>query len=715
MTFLTPLLAGIAAAITIPTLVILYFLKLRRRDLEISTTLLWKKAIQDLQANAPFQKLRRNILLILQLLILAAALFALAQPEFRAQTATGKRSIILVDRSASMSATDPDPDNKNSNATRLELAKREAIKMVDALREPGIFDDKADEAMVISFDTNATVVQNFSSDKRLLKQAIESIEASDAPTQVEEAFKLAKAYTGTRKFEDQIKENVGFVPAAEGAVIHLFSDGRIPDADKVATSVEDKVVYHAIGDEASANVGITALQVQRAFNDPGKLSIFVSLQSTAHERRNVDVQIAIDEQIQKIVSVPVPPATAPQGAANEEEIGKIDTAKDPKAADWKPGLSGTEIRLDRIEGGVVTVELRMTESDSLATDNTAYLAFPPARRLSVVLVTEGNFFLPDALRELGFSKFTELKPADFQARLDAKTLGEYDCYVLDRWLPQVTMVQTDDKGVKTERKAPGLPRGRSLVLGIVPPPPLGLVDDGEGDVGWIVNWERNHPALQDAALDTLDISRTRKVSVAPNTPVTVIASTQDGPAIVEVTEAATRAVVVPFDPLNSDWAFEPGFLLFLAESVNYLTDVGVTAGMIRPGTTLSERLPLGSRGVRLTLPDRERLELVPAADGSVAYGPIRHIGIYSVSWDGTPGSTDQVVDGRARRVVAANLMDPEESALGTRSGVAMAREVVTAQEDGSERQRKRLWPYFLLAALGVIMLEWFVYNKKVHV
>lgn len=715
MTFLTPMLAGIAAAIAVPTLIILYFLKLRRRDLEISTTLLWKKSIQDLQANAPFQKLRRNILLILQLLVLTAALFALAQPEFRAETATGKRSIILIDRSASMAAIDGDPEDKAANVSRLEVAKRQAVSFVDALREPGIFDDKADMAMVISFDTTAAVVQNFTSDKRLLKAAIESVEPSDAPTSIDQAFKLAKAYTGTRKFEDQIQENVGFVPMGEGAVIHLYSDGRIPDAESVATGVDDKVIYHVIGQPESANVGITALQVQRAFNDPSKLSIFVSLQNTARERRMVDVQVAIDEQIVKVISTPIPAATAPQDAATAEDEEKIDIKDNPAAADWKPGISGAEIKVDRVEGGVVTVQLRTSETDMLATDNVAYLAFPPAKRLAVALVTEGNFFLPEALGELGFSKLEVVKPADFQRRLDAGQMNAFDCYVFDQWLPNVKRTVTNEKGERSEVVDPGLPIGRSLVLGAVPPAPLGMVDDGQGDVAVIVNWQRNHRALVNAALDTLDISRSHKVSVVPNTPVTVIASTQDGPAILEIADAAVRAIVVPFNPLDSDWAFEPGFLMFLAESINYLTDVGVVAGMIRPGTMLGERLPQGARDVRLALPDRERIELVPAADGSVAYGPVRKIGLYTVSWEGPAGATDQVVEGRARRVMASNLMDGEESDIGARKAVAMAREVVESKDDGSEQQRKRLWPYLILAALGVIMLEWFVYNKKVHV
>ena len=139
MTWLTPWIAGIAASIAIPALLILYFLKLRRRDVEISTTLLWKKAIEDFQANAPFQKLRKNILLLLQLIALGAALIALAQPQIQSAVPTGQKHIILIDRSASMSALD-ETDGRGGEITRLDAAKEEALNFISTLREPGLFD-----------------------------------------------------------------------------------------------------------------------------------------------------------------------------------------------------------------------------------------------------------------------------------------------------------------------------------------------------------------------------------------------------------------------------------------------------------------------------------------------------------------------------------------------------------------------------------------------
>src|SRR5438045_2627628 len=125
--FLSPWAATIAAGVAVPALLILYFLKLRRRELAVSSTLLWKKAIQDLQVNAPFQKLRRNLLLILQLALLLALCLALSRPVANYTPGAGKTSVILIDRSASMSAREVD------GRTRLDEAKRRAKEIVNSM------------------------------------------------------------------------------------------------------------------------------------------------------------------------------------------------------------------------------------------------------------------------------------------------------------------------------------------------------------------------------------------------------------------------------------------------------------------------------------------------------------------------------------------------------------------------------------------------------
>jgi hypothetical protein len=116
MSFLAPMSALVAAAIVIPPLVALYFLKLRRREVAVPSTLLWKKAIRDMQVNAPFQRLRRNLLLLLQLLLLAALLFAFARPTTQTAANPGQRVVLVIDHSASMNV-------EENGRTRLDRAR----------------------------------------------------------------------------------------------------------------------------------------------------------------------------------------------------------------------------------------------------------------------------------------------------------------------------------------------------------------------------------------------------------------------------------------------------------------------------------------------------------------------------------------------------------------------------------------------------------------
>ncbi len=108
MSFLNLWSALAIGAAVVSLLVLLYFLKLRRREQTVSSTLLWRRAVQDLQVNAPFQRLRRNLLLLLQLLVLAAGVLALARPVVQTPLARQKSLVLILDRSASMNVIEDD-------------------------------------------------------------------------------------------------------------------------------------------------------------------------------------------------------------------------------------------------------------------------------------------------------------------------------------------------------------------------------------------------------------------------------------------------------------------------------------------------------------------------------------------------------------------------------------------------------------------------------
>src|SRR3954469_16392281 len=97
-------LAGIPVAI-----IALYFLKLRRRPVQVPSTLLWRRSLEDLHVNSLFQRLRKNLLLFLQLLAVLLVMLALAGPRIRGSSTLGERYDLAIDNSASMAATDVEP------------------------------------------------------------------------------------------------------------------------------------------------------------------------------------------------------------------------------------------------------------------------------------------------------------------------------------------------------------------------------------------------------------------------------------------------------------------------------------------------------------------------------------------------------------------------------------------------------------------------------
>ena len=720
MNFLTPQLAAIVAAAAIPSLLILYFLRLRRSTVEVSSTLLWKKAIEDLQANAPFQRLRNNILLILQMLALLAILFAVAQPQISANIAKGNRHIIMIDRSASMQAVDGDPDDFGKT-TRVAAAKTAALELVDSLREPGPLGGKADEAMVITFDIAGERLVNFTSNKAELRSAINSIEAVDTPSKLADAFVLAKAYS-----KPTVLENVGIVTGPP-AVIHIYSDGRLPDAISAQPDPDDRVIYNAMGSKTAWNIGITALRAERSFEDPTRLSIFVGIQSTCPEAKTVDVELQLDGKTVRIEPLKLPAATADDSPANATAKGGGATgAAGPGGApapdiDIVPQMGGVVFPIERPDGAVATVRLRIPApmlgkpGDALAMDNNGYLVLPPARRLALAMISDGNYILQKALTDEPaetMAAFNLAKPvklvrtSDAQAFLNSKEASEYDLIILDRWLPEVEI---------NGKKGKGLPVGRTLALGVTPPLPLGVEVLGEEkNLAIFTTWKRDHPTLRGVNLENVKMLGIPKTSVPRDVPMVVLAETTAGPAILEATDIDRKAIIVTFDFLKSDWVFD-SFAYFFARTLDYFAR-GATADKanpLQPGETLSERLPRGANAITVTAPDKRVVELVQTNSGDVNFAPVHNVGFYTLAWSGPLGPSDLEVGGKARRALSANLLDQSESQVATRQSLSLASTLVVAAKAGEGPGTLNLWPWLLVLCCMVLLLEWWIYNRKV--
>jgi hypothetical protein len=662
MDWISPYTALVAGAVAVPALVLLYFLKLKRRQVPVSSTLLWKRAVQDLQVNAPLRLPRKNILLLLQLLALLALLVALGRPVLSLDTSPPRRVVLLIDQSASMRATDVAP-------TRLAEAKRQAREVVESLRAgSGWFaGSRSDEAMVIAFAGTSRVLCNYTADKVQLAAAIDSIEETDGETLLSDAVAVARAYATPAGTEDKNRS------AETPARLELFSDGRIADLDRVIVA-PGELNFHAIGRTAD-NVAIVALQARRSFENPEALSVFVDVANYGAEAVACEVQLAIDGNVRSVEAVTVLPRSA-----------------------GKPGHTVVSFVLSHAGAGVL--EARVLRPDALAADNNAWAVLAPAKALAVLLVTEGNPALRSALKSCAPARLDAIKPAEFDRIYAAQGALElsYDLVVLDRH----DAVPPLSGGPSAGRAPDRLPRGNYLVFGR-PPAASGARAEGELKDQWIVDWRSRHPVLNFVNLDNVLVARANRLVLPRDA--TVLAEFGDSPAIAEVRRQGGVMILVGFDVLQSSWPFDAGFVMFCCNVVNYIgreAAEGQAPGL-KVGQPLSVRGAPGVRQATVTTPDGAAVRVEGSPSGAVRYAATSRAGVYRLA-----------VEGGADHLFAVNLLDAAESDIGAAHELVFSGQKVKAEEGGPARANQEIWPLLALLGLLVVYVEWYVYNAKVR-
>jgi Ca-activated chloride channel family protein len=626
MSFLAPL-AFLGALLSIP-IILLYMLRLRRREVTVSSTFLWQQILRDREANTPWQRLRRNLLLFLQLLILALLVLALARP-FMIVPAVGTGQIaLLLDASASMNATD------TGQGTRLDEARQRALEMVDTL-------SAGDTMTVIRVADTAEVLVSYTDDRAALRAAIRGAQPSHASANWNAALTLAAAGAlGVQDFN---------------AV--LISDGGVGDAARLP-AIPGTLQYIPIG-QSGDNVAITALATRAL---PGETpQLFAQVTNYGDQDANVIFDLRVDGELFTAEPVTIP------------AHGSL-----PITSHALPDNFST------LQAGL-TMPAASTIADYLPDDNTAWTVAAGTGARRAVLVSEGNLFVEQALRSMpGLTAFQSNPEAGLPG-------GEFDLYIFDGWLP------------------PTLPDGDLLIIN--PPGSTTLFTvgavlertDQADDPTANLRVDTGDPRMTFVDFSTVNLRAFRQVS-APWADTLIEAD--GGPLLLAGETDGRQVAILTFDVRDSDLPLQITWPILMSSLVEWFTPQNVVsaAEALHVGDSLALNPQAGATSLRVTLPDGSSTEF--PVQGQVIFTNTELPGQYNVEVLQN-GSVVQTA------AFAVNLFDAGESDIAPQPAITLGGTTIT-QADEEEIGQREFWPLLALAALLLLLIEWYAYHRRLR-
>jgi uncharacterized membrane protein len=326
------LLAG-----AIPLILFLHSLKPRGLRVATTTLFLWERVLKERALGTRLGwLLRKNLLLILQLLAAAALIAALADPSLLYFGQRDGDLVVVMDLSASMKA-------RGKNGTRFDAARREFMSLVNGLASE-------QKMLVIGAGAQPRLLVPFSADKRRLRELGRSLTATDAAGRVKEAIDFAHA----------------FLKRGSSDRVVVISDGAFTGAEAYAKPAAHLRFIKAEGGQN--NLAIVGFEVRRLADRPSPVEIMVHVRNFTAKAVRAPLTLALGEKIL---------------AREEIEVGADD--RRVLIYPYDGGLAGALVA-------------RLDINDDFATDNQAYLTVNDAPLVRVHYVGPGNLYLTNLLR-----------------------------------------------------------------------------------------------------------------------------------------------------------------------------------------------------------------------------------------------------------------------------------------------------------------------------
>ncbi len=375
MTLLNP--AALAFAALVPVVVLLYLLKVRRRNANVSTLLFWRRLAAEDRRRALWQKLRRPLSLLLQLALLALLLFALARPELGAFLGgRGAATIVIIDARARMQT------RESGSRTRFDLARDRATAFLRRAASPS-------PVGLLALTNGPRVLAAVSADDARSLEALAALECTDATAPAEDAVALAaellEAWPGARR------------------IVLLSDEPSLPAVDTRGATLE-----HVRIGEKHDNVGLTRLAARPLLSSPQSAELLVEIVNRGGSPAEGAVELSLDGRV--FESWPL------QLEAGER---RGQTFPLPPASTQPTNARGWIVARWLAAGG---------QADALPLDDVAFALEPRPRPLRVLLVSAGSPFLERCLTADDSLRFELLAPALYEPGM-AKT---FDAVILDR-------------------------------------------------------------------------------------------------------------------------------------------------------------------------------------------------------------------------------------------------------------------------------------------
>ena len=381
MELLQPL--GILALITTPAIVSLYFLRKRLPPKRVGSLILWQVATTQLRRGNPWGVFRPRTLLIVQLIVAGLIALALTRPACVTEGVGGESTVIILDASASMAATDLDP-------SRWHIATSKAREIIASAPIQTTF-------TLLRAGQKTRIVTPKTRDRGVLYRALDRL-AEDGPDTTPGLIKEA-LLLGLQ----QVTSQEGGDPSRHALL--LLSDGAFDRSQ--LPPVGDQLSFIPLG-SSDDNMAISMFGVRQAAQQSFHAAAVATVTNTGSRPLEGHLRISLNDTLLEAYTVTLGAGEqrtlqVPVDADAGTLTARIDGFRDPTGA---------------------------AAQDLLSADNVAYAVIAPKRSVNVLLVGDA----PLVARALSFNPRITLEITSLNGYQDT---GKHDVVIFVRTFPQV--------------------------------------------------------------------------------------------------------------------------------------------------------------------------------------------------------------------------------------------------------------------------------------